>query len=59
MTTTVTVEAHCSDDKQVRIRNFDVNNIDMQKPDVVLQDGEKNSQVVYDGWHIEVFEEQK
>jgi hypothetical protein len=52
MTTTVTVQAHCADTKQVRISRtgFD---------DAFIHDGEKYESVVYDDISITVIEEEK
>ena len=58
MTTTVTIEAHCTSDKQVRIAIKD-SVTGGEKPTVVIQDKEKYSCVVYDNWHVDVAEELK
>lgn len=56
MTTSVKVTAHCSNDKQVRISKSYPDGV---SPDIVIQNGESNEQVVYDDWVISVKEELK
>ena len=56
MTTSVKVTAHCSKDKQVRTSRSDSAVVGSS---VVIQDGETNEQVAYDGWIISVNEEVK
>lgn len=58
MTTTVTIEAHVSDEKVVLVT---VNNSDNCSTieQFILQDGEKASRVIYDGREINVIEKLK
>lgn len=58
MTTSVKVTAHCSSDKQVRISKYRSGS-DYDAPDIVLQHGESNEQIVYDDFRITVKEEPK
>lgn len=57
MTTSVRVSAHCPPEKQVRIIRSSLE--DVTGTTTILQDGETNEQVVYDGWNISVEEEMK
>jgi hypothetical protein len=54
MTTIVTIEAHCSDDKEVVIVRRGGPVIDTEI--AIIQNGEKYTNYVYDGYSIETFE---
>lgn len=58
MTTSVKVSAHCASDKQVRIIKSQIDG-SSEATTTLIQDGETNEQVVYDGWAITVNEELK
>lgn len=56
MTTNVIVNAHCANDKEVKIRITDTGEL---AKEITLQDGESIEQVVYDDLVISVWEEEK
>ena len=58
MTTTVTIKAHCTQDKQVRVSIADVSNGNVKEV-FILQDGEQGDRVVYDNLQLSVSEELK
>jgi hypothetical protein len=54
MTTIVTVQAHCSDDKEVVIVRHGVPHTDTEV--TIIQNGETYTNYVYDGYSIEAYE---
>ena len=59
MTTTVTVAAHCSPEKEVRVIITDEQNEDFEAEIITLQDGETQDYHIYDGREIYVKEIEK
>lgn len=57
MTTTVTVDAHLSDDKEVHVKTLDDG--EEVAPVTILQDGESCEKYAYDGRQIIVEEVEK
>lgn len=55
MTTTVTINAHCSPDKEVRVKLYDDVRMKVEKNEVLL-DGESRSYYTYDDYVIVVKE---
>ena len=55
MTTTVTVEAHCSGDKEVIVRVMDIGTDECTR-EVIIQNGEKAVEYAYDSRIITVHE---